>query len=131
MKFSKTLILISLLILIFIAIIYLQIFKKTSINKNNSLQINITSININSEPILVGQPIIINFNAPISIDSLKVVVSPKEELKLKLNDSLNELSIETISGIWKYNSSYTLDISGNILNKNYHYNFKTRPYSGI
>lgn len=141
MRFYKTLILISFLVIVLLVILLLQLFNKPTTNPSTEpsqqitpkapVPVSITNINLSDDPILVGQPIIIDFSGTISKDSLKITVFPEEELKIQLDNSLKKLIVETTAGIWKYNESYTLDISSQSIDKKYQYLFKTRPYSGI
>lgn len=140
---SKTVYLIIFLITLIIIIIVVQILR----NPNQfgspipppspSPNLRILLTNISNQPIKVNENITIRFNKKVNNETLVLQITPEEEILPLFNPSLNQLTIEPIN-TWKYDTSYTIKVlkttksaDNNPLDKDYEFNFKTEPYTGI
>lgn len=155
---SSTTLLIILLITIIVLIILVQIFagsrQKDSVQNlpievpsatstpENPLtpegeNVKILTTNITEAPLAINAPVKFKFSKTMDNESLKLQITPQEELLPLFDQTLTELSIEPTNA-WDFNTKYQIKIfketkaaDGSALDKDYEFSFSTLPYSGI
>lgn len=97
----------------------------------------IMSTNISGQTVGVTELIKIRFSEPVSGDNLFVKITPESKFLLLFDPSRTELTISP-SDAWAFDTSYNIKIlkittstDNQPLDKDYEFNFKTIPYSGI
>lgn len=147
MIYSKTLYLIIALI---IGIIVLFVIKLSVPSPNTSQNppgeviqfspppnLKILTTTLSSEPINVTEGFIVKFDKPVNKSSLVLTIVPQTEVIISLDAGGTELIVEPADA-WMYDRFYTVTIfrstlseDGELLDKDYQFNFKAKPFIGI
>lgn len=146
MKQSKTIYLIVILVITIIVLFIIQFFRGSSEPAQNNTQIQIfnpppelkiLTTTLSPEPIKVTDSITIKFDKPVNKVSLVLTVDPQTEIITFFDPSRTELTIEPANA-WNFDKTYTITIfratlseDNQLLDKDYHFTFKTREYVGI
>lgn len=142
---NKTIILISFLILLVIVILVFRSLAKNTNNTGSSqgtpssskqvVQLKILSTNI-EDLMSINGSILIKFSQPVT-KNISFSIEPSATVSAQLNSTQDEVTISP-KDAWVFNTSYvikilssTLSKQGQPLDKDYIYNFKTPPYTGI
>ena len=145
---TKTIFLLVFLIIILFVILFIKSKAQTQVQNNQAEQTNeiessqqtevfkLTSTSIESQEIGITEPVRLEFNHPV-FNNFIYTLEPKKDVKVYSGTSPNELIIDPVDA-WGFDTNYTLTVfkstlssTGQTLDKDYIYIFKTPPYSGI
>lgn len=97
----------------------------------------IKSTNLSDQVLQTGQIIKIDFNQNIALKNIQLQLTPNEEINLSI-DPMGQSLLISPKNTWGIDTSYSLKIlktttsvNNQFLDKQYEYQFKTPPYTGI
>jgi hypothetical protein len=104
---------------------------------SNKSTLKIASISTDGHLVDWTEPVEISFNEPVSFENAYIEITPESQFSVNSDFSGYKIIIDPADA-WMFDTEYKITIKSkthtsfnNYLDKDYVYNFKTKPYTGI